>query len=208
MLEAIQYNDILNDIKEREILNDTIGILFARPESDTGKNIVNSLPYYHHRSGHSINFYLPGYGAYWYNSYPDEENVITIDRIAWSFSYEMYVKFVEDMEKVSKWKYSGESELILLDYCDKRIDYSQMLIFKLDSMLRDNAIYSADSFFEILFRNFPQCENVEGFSNKMGLSTLGQVTMSTILEKLPLSLGTLFIREKHYSIIDTSKFRL
>jgi hypothetical protein len=77
MLGAIRYNDILNDIKEREISNDTIGILLARPKYDADKNIINSLPYYHHCSGHSINFYLPGYGAYWYQEYPDEENVVT-----------------------------------------------------------------------------------------------------------------------------------
>lgn len=205
MLQALEYKDILADIKENDLLNDTIGILLARPKSDAGRSIVDSLPYYHHRSSKNINFYLPGYGAYWHNAYADEKHIVSIEGIKWSFSYSMYAKFIEDLEKESKWKYSGESELILLDYHNKRLDYSKILVFHLDAMLQDKTISSVGSFFEKLFRFFAQNSTVEQFSNRMGSVTLGQATLSTILEKLPLNLGTLFVKAKHYAIIDETK---
>lgn len=205
MLPALKYKDILVDIEKNNILNDTIGILLARPKSDAGRSIIDSLPYYHHRSDKNINFYLPGYGAYWHNAYPDEKHIVTIDGTIWSFSHSMYVKFIEDLEKASKWKYSGESELILLDYHNKRLDYSKILVFHLDAMLQDKTISSINSFFEKLFRYFAQKSTIEQFSNRMGYKTLGQITVSTILEKLPLNLGILFVKAKHYAIIDESK---
>ena len=76
MLEAMTYQDMLSDINENArkngIINDTIGILITRPDLPTGKQIMNSLEYFHFRTGKSVNFYLPGYGAYWTKyDYPD-----------------------------------------------------------------------------------------------------------------------------------------
>ncbi|EGO63796.1 hypothetical protein [Acetonema longum] len=205
MLQALEYKDILADIEENDLLNDTIGILLARPKSDAGRSIVDNLPYYHHRSGKNINFYLPGYGAYWNNAYPDEEHIVSIEGTMWSFSYSMYAKFIEDLEKESRWKYSGESELILLDYHNKKLDYSKILVFHLDAMLQDKTITSVNSFFEKVFRYFAQNSTIEKFRNRVGFKTLGQVTLDTILEKLPFNLGTLFVKAKHYVIIDEAK---
>lgn len=135
MLEAIAYGSMLENIKEHKTEQDTIGILLTRPTSKAGKDIVGTLPYYHHRSGRSINFYLPGYGAYWYGAYPDEKNVAVIDGANWSFSNQKYVEFIEALENHSKWKYSGESELLLIGYADGKLDHSKVLKFHLDASL-------------------------------------------------------------------------
>lgn len=66
MLEAITYQAMLEDISRNNILEDTIGILITRPELEVGKDILSSLNYYHHASSKNVNFYLPGYGAYWH----------------------------------------------------------------------------------------------------------------------------------------------
>lgn len=56
--------------------------------------ILNSLEYYHFRTGHSINFYLPGYGAYWTEEeYPDGKVVTEIAGVKWSFSNQRFVEF-------------------------------------------------------------------------------------------------------------------
>ena len=47
MLEAITYQNMLKEIKRSELLEDTIGILITRPDLETGKDIINSLGYYH-----------------------------------------------------------------------------------------------------------------------------------------------------------------
>ena len=44
MLEAITYALMLENIKENSVKADTIGILFARPKSEAGRGIVESLP--------------------------------------------------------------------------------------------------------------------------------------------------------------------
>ena len=57
MLEAMTYQDMLSDInknaRKNGIINDTIGILITRPDLPTGKQIMNSLEYFHFRTGKS-----------------------------------------------------------------------------------------------------------------------------------------------------------
>lgn len=76
MFDALTYQEMLKEIKKNSekygITDDVVAILITRPDLATGKDILNSLEYYHFRTGHSINFYLPGYGAYWTEEeYPD-----------------------------------------------------------------------------------------------------------------------------------------
>ena len=136
MLEAITYQDVLNYIKNNRLSEDTIGILITRPDLDTGKSILKSLNYYHHLSGENMNFFLPGYGAYWYGNYSDGRVVTTIDGVEWSYSDKMFVKFTKQLETNCKWCYSGESELLLLEYKNNEISYDKVLRFYLDNMLR------------------------------------------------------------------------
>ena len=157
MIDALTYQIMLKEInrnaRKEGILNDSIGILITRPELPTGKDILNSLEYYHFRTGKSVNFYLPGYGAYWNSDYPDSKVVTTIDKVNWLFSNQMFALFIEDLEKNSKWQYSGESELLLVDLKEGTLSYEKMMQFYLDKMIRDGVIYSVNQCFEDLFRN-------------------------------------------------------
>lgn len=206
MLEAITYDSMLENIKEHKIEQDTIGILLTRPTSKTGKDIVETLPYYHHRSGQSINFYLPGYGAYWYGAYPDEKNVTMIDGTQWSFSNQKYVEFIEAIEEHSRWKYSGESELLLIEYANGKLDYSNVLKFHLDAMLRDEAIPSINVFFESIFRYASRQKNLTQISDITGLKTLGQIMMDCILAELPKLFNGVIKKERHYLINDYANY--
>ena len=95
------------------------------------KNIMNdSLEYFHFRTGKTINFYLPGYGAYWPRTeYSDRKEVVEIDGVKWFFSNEKFVQYIEDLEKYSKWEYSGESELLLIELKEGKLSYKCMLQF-------------------------------------------------------------------------------
>jgi len=202
MLEAIDYESMVENIKEHKIEQDTIGILLTMPTSKAGKDIVETLPYYHHRSGKSINFYLPGYGAYWYGAYPDEENVTVIDGTQWSFSNQKYVEFIEALEKHSKWKYSGESELLFVEYVNGELDYSNVLRFRLDEMLRDEAIPSINVLFENIFRCAFQQKSLTRLSDITGLKTVGQVTLDCILGELPKFFSGALKKGRHYLTCD------
>ena len=136
MFDALTYQIMLDEIdrnvRKKGVINDTIGILITRPELPTGKDILNSLDYYHFRTGKSINFYLPGYGAYWNNDYPDGKIVTTVDDVNWSFSK------------------------------DK--------------------------------------ESLQQISNTFGINMAKQISMESLLEKLPLGLGEVFTQEKYFCI--------
>lgn len=209
MFDALTYNEMLKNIaknsKRYEIENDTIAILFTRPDLETGRNILSSLEYYHFRTGKSINFYLPGYGAYWYDTYPDGRIVTEIDGVKWYFSNEMFVNFIEEIEQYSKFTYMGESELLLASYCNGQISYKNVLIFHLDRMIKDNAISSISEFFERLFRLCRNNETPHEISNALGWNKIKQVTSESILEKIPMGLGEVLLQEKYFCVQDMER---
>ena len=133
MYEALTYQGMLEEIaynvRNKNIMNDTIGILVTRPDLPTGKEILNSLEYFHFRTGKTINFYLPGYGAYWPRTEYSDRKVVEIDGVKWFFSNEKFVQYIEDLEKYSKWEYSGESELLLIELKEGKLSYKCMLQF-------------------------------------------------------------------------------
>ena len=204
MLEALTYQEMLKHIKgnveQYGIEDDTIGILITRPDLPTGKSILNSLEYFHFRTGKTINFYLPGYGAYWNDSYLDGKIITEINGVNWYFSNEMFTEFVCDIEKYSKWKYSGESELLLVDLKKGIISFDRMMLFQLDNMLRDNVVYSIHQFFEQLFRIYKDKETLNQVSNAFVLDKAKQITKECILDKLPVGLGDIFTQEKYFCV--------
>ena len=204
MIDALTYQIMLEEInrnaREEGVLNDSVGILITRPELPTGKDILNSLEYYHFRTGKLVNFYLPGYGAYWNSDYPDSKIVTTIDNVSWSFSNQMCALFIEDLEKNSKWQYSGESELLLVDLKEGNLSYEKMMQFYLDKMIRDGIIYSVDQFFEDLFRICKDKDSLNQISNAFGMNKANQVSIDVLLDKLPLGLGNVFIQEKYFCV--------
>lgn len=204
MIEALTYEEMLRDINKNMdkygIKSDTIGILLARPDLETGKSILNSLPYFHFRTGKTINFYLPGYGAYWNDYYPDEKQVVMIDGVNWCFSNQMFANFLDDLEKYANWNYSGESELLLLEYNDGVLSYENVMRFYLDNMIRDGVIASIHSFFEKLFRLCKSKESLRDLSNCLGNDKVKQIARNKILDNLPLGLRDVFSQEKYYCV--------
>lgn len=204
MFDALTYQIMLEEInrnaREKGVLNDTIGILITRPELPTGKDILSSLEYYHFRTGKSVNFYLPGYDAYWNSGYPDRNIVTTINNVDWSFSSQMFAQFIEELEKFSKWQYSGESELLLVELKEGILSYKTTMQFYLDKMIRDGAIDSVERFFEDLFRICKHKDTLKQISNTFGVDTARQVSLDMLLENLPLGLGNLFTQEKYFCV--------
>lgn len=200
MLEAVTYQGMLRDINNNQVKEDTIGILITRPDLEVGKSILCSLNYYHHVTGDNLNFYLPGYGAYWYGMYPDGQVVSKIDGTEWSYSDKMFVGFIEDLEKYSTWKYSGESELLMLEYKDGNLSFDGMMRFYLDNMIRDKVIVSVPSFFQQLVRICKKDNSLEKISNTFGRNKLAQVTKETILDNIPSCLENVFTQEKYFCV--------
>lgn len=204
MIDALTYQKMLKDIKKNieryGVIDDTIGILITRPDLETGKSILNSLEYFHFRTGKTVNFYLPGYGAYWTNDYPDGKIVTTIDGVNWSFSNQMFTEFIFDLEKYSKWQFSGESELLLVELKEGILSYKNIMQFHLDNMIRDKVIFSVHQFFEQLLRLCKDKDSLNQISNTFGVDKVKQIGKDMLLDKLPLGLGQVFIQEKYFCV--------
>ncbi|MBE6651454.1 MAG: hypothetical protein E7613_09110 [Ruminococcaceae bacterium] len=199
MIDAITYEDMLKHILENELIEDTVGILFTRPDLCTGKDILESLNYYHHLTGGKINFYLPGYGAYWNGSdYPDRNTVTCIDGVDWLFSCKAFVDFVNDLEDVSKWEYSGESELLLISYHDKILDFSKTIVFYLDEMLRDETISSVSSFVTELNRRVKRNNSIMSISTFGASRRVSKEIVEEIIESMPKFISNPLCKGKHY----------
>lgn len=199
MIEAITYADMLEHIRNNDLVEDTVGILLTRPDLQTGEEIMGSLNYYHHLTGHNINFYLPGYGAYWNNAeYPDMRFAADINGVSWSFSDKAFVSFVDTIENVSRWKYSGESELLLIPYHDNNLDYSNVAVFRLDAMLKDDAISSISSFLTCLSRNAKYNNSVNSLSFKGAAKIVTNTLVQGVIDGIFKDLPNPIRKGKHY----------
>ena len=205
MVDAISYEEMLRKMKEKYgNKRRIVGILFTRPTSNLAENeILKSLNYYHHRSGEDIDFYLPGYGAYWNNDYPDGEVVCNIDGTKWSFSTKEYAKFIEKMSKNSKWKYNGESELILVDFVEQDIDYSNTVSIELDQAIRDKAIVSISNFFEKIFMLSNTDRSAYSSSDILTLNNLRESISDELKNKFWLY--RIFNKAKYFTVKNYNK---
>lgn len=205
MVEAITYQNMLGDIRNNQINKDLIGILITRPDLEGGKSIIDSLNYYHHLSRGNMNFYLPGYGAYWYGAYPDGRVITKINGTEWSFSDMMFAGFIAEIELHSNWEYSGESELLMMEYRDGILSFDKIMQFHLDAMLRDKVISSVHSFFQQLFRVCKKKKTLKEISNVFGKDKLVQVTKEAIFDNLPSGLVNVFTQEKYFCVRNCNK---
>ena len=110
----------------------------------------------------------------------------------------MFVSFINDLQNYSKWKYSGESELLMLEYKDGILSYDNMMQFYLDNMMRDRVIVSIASFFQQLFETCKEKNSLKDISNAFGKDKLIQVTKEIVLNNIPSILLNAFTQEKYF----------
>ena len=205
MIDAITYTDMLKHIRKNELVEDTIGIMITRPDLNTGNSILKSLNYFHRLTGNNINFYLSGYGAYWSGDrYPDMNNVVCLDGVDWSFSYKAFIEFVAALEDVSKWKYSGESELLLIPYHDEMLDFSKVVVFHLDEMLNDGTISSVSNFITELSRFVKRDNSADSITTRGVVKCVTKAVIEEIIDKIPTYVSKPLSRGKHYLCRDFS----
>lgn len=225
MIPANSYNDILNELNSSSSLHGLSGsslsmlaILFAPPHTAIAKDtIVPRLDYFHHRSGNAIDLFCVGYGGYMQRSkFPDmidvcEQTTAEGIIIPWGFSNLVFNEMREKLENNTKWKYSGEVDLILLTaYVDQKedsakIDFSNVLVFDLDLMLRDKAIHTVGRLFEEVFRyseGHLTNQNTISFSDSKGLRALRISLFDGLLSMLPKALGVTWKKSVHFRTVN------
>lgn len=189
-----------------------IGIVFCRPDLPIMKNdIIPSLPYFHFRSGGNTAFYFGGFESDSEWTYGMEEREApgmdekTFTSITgpegkhWYFIPREFNLFRHELERQTKWKYSGGCDMILLNSCYDsntgtplkcRLDFSTSIMLRLDRL---NEIPSMPSVTELFERIFQYAEKQDadnptwGFSDFAGLNVAKSGFWQMILSLLPTS---------------------
>ena len=133
------------------------------------------------------------------------ENVITIDNVEWSFSNKCFVDFFTELEKITTWRYSGESELILIENNNCSLDFSKTLIFKLDEMLKDGTISSVSNFITTLSNAYKSGENIKAKYFRSNVRKVFDAFVDGVIGYLLKNLAKPVKSGKHFINKDISK---
>lgn len=171
-------------------------ILFARPTAKLVKDdIIPNFNYWHHRSGLHVDFICVGYNN-------DE-----------SFSSQGFNKILKNFEERTSWKYSGETDLLLVNcHFDKtshnaQLDFSNVVSVNLEDAIRDKAIKSVPAFFEEIISYASRCTGTDptwGFSDSKAVGSTKSALVELILKLLPEAVKNEIGRVKYFAVRDVS----
>ena len=135
-----------------------VGILFARPDVPLAKaQIIESLEYFHVRSGDHIDFFCAGYGPDDPNDEHRDAQVQVLEQ-GWYFNNIHFESVCSELEAKTSWEYEGRTELILTNARYDReagvaqFDFDSMIVCKLERWIRIGAIDDVQDFFQRIFR--------------------------------------------------------
>lgn len=138
------------------------------------KEILNNSEYIHLRSNDYIDFFFPGYA---FEIDIDTKGNILDD---WEFDTYLFVNAIEHIERISKWHYSGDSEILFLEYSHNRIQFANSLSLNVDYLLANNIITSVSSLLENIIEIAKSCTRVSEFSHKLNYLEAKQSSLSAI----------------------------
>jgi hypothetical protein len=183
----------------------TVGILFANPTKSFVKDeILANIEYANERSGRYIDFFFAGFSKY--NTYDPQE--ILIDAPCgnrWHFSFTMFNNFISEIEHVSKWQYSGETELFLLEFSDGKLHFDKAISIWLDRAVREESIYSASTLFEDIYRIARSKTYTSDFRNALASRNAMRSSFQAVCDYIDKHTGNLARATKIYTVKNLSK---
>jgi len=182
-----------------------VGVLFANPRKTLVKQeILENLEYANKRSGAYIDFYFAGYSKY--RTYDEEENTINAPNgNKWYFSPKMYNDFINQFEACSSWKYSGETELLLLEYRNGTLCFDKVIRLWIDKLVRDENIYSVSNLFETIYRVARDKTEIDEFSFSLMYKNIKGSIFETICSYIDEKFRKIIKSTTVYAIKDYSK---
>ncbi len=193
MIPAYTYAEICRDLtSERWSDVKLAGILFARPTSPLAKEeVIPNLQYFHHRSNGKAHFFCGGFSEH---AHKDAVLITQIDDSDWHFSNERFNKLRTEIEDETNWRYSGATDLILLNTVisesETELNFASAFLFPLDKMKADGVIYSAEMFFEDIFRFADNYNGNNAVTEFLNPPDIGDIRVA------PINIGVLWQRAK------------
>jgi hypothetical protein len=135
-----------------------VGLIFGRPTCKIFKEeLLPDRKYYHLRSGQNIELFYMGYAD------PDAEFVTVRDFDENDFSDESFTSAVSDFENLTNWKYSGQTDVVLLNSffspSEKvHLDFSNAFVVQLEDAVESKLIRGGRAFIEEIIRQSRDCD--------------------------------------------------
>lgn len=179
-----------------------VALIFGLPYFPVIQDVIAPrLDYWHHRSEINIDFFCIGF--FGGRSVPVQKN----------FDERDFVRAVLLFEERSKWRYSGETDLVLLnaiyDPHTKKamLDFSTVLTITLERAIEDKAISSLPIFLEQLIhwaKEYDGAHPTWDFSDSRGLRLAGDALKKFLISLLPGKIGENVVKAFHFYTKDLS----
>lgn len=156
MFAASTYDEIIE--YERLIENQEIVVLlFVKPTNQDAVDIIREFEYIHYNSSKYCSIYAVGYS----NDFKKQSDthyrkICEILNSDWYFSSKAFVEFKDNLEKRIKWKYSGETEILVLQNNPGKHDplnFTNYVAIDVNKGLKEGYIDSFQRFMESLVRS-------------------------------------------------------
>lgn len=194
MFAASTYEEI--EAIEKKVENmEIVVFLFVRPTNQDTMDIIKDFEYIHYNSDKYCSIYAVGYS----NDF-SKENDKAYKRInaelnlAWYFSVEAFVRFKNKLENRIKWRYSGETEILILQNNPRKshpLNFNNYVAIDVNTGIREGYIDSFQRFMEALVRSSKKQITAKDTINKIRKE---QVSVKGIIidsiddcKKIPLS---------------------
>ncbi|MGM9542618.1 MAG: hypothetical protein ACI3VD_08085 [Candidatus Limivicinus sp.] len=156
MFAASTYEEIVE--YERQIENSEIVVfLFVRPTNQSAIDIIREFEYIHYNSYRYCSIFAIGYTENPEKQFEKSyEKIAKIKNIDWYFSTLAFVDFKNKLERRINWKYSGESEVLILQNNpgnDDPLNFKNYVAIDINKGLREGYIDSFQAFMESLIRS-------------------------------------------------------
>jgi hypothetical protein len=156
MFAASTYEEIVSI--ERNIENQEVVVfLFVKPNDQAALDIIKEFEYIHYNSGKYCSIYAIGYTNDFTKkndrNYRKISSVLDSD---WYFSNKAFVEFKNALESRIGWKYSGETEVLVLQNNPGKIDplnFQNYIAIDINKGIREGYIDSFQLFMETLVRS-------------------------------------------------------
>lgn len=156
MFAASTYDEIIQ--QERLIENkEIVVLLFVKPTNQAAIDIIQEFEYIHYNSSNYCSIYAIGYS----NDFEKQtdkhyKKVSELLNSDWYFSNKAFVEFKNNLEERIKWKYSGETEILILQNNPgktKALNFTNYVAVDLNKGLKEGYVDSFQRFMESLVRS-------------------------------------------------------
>lgn len=156
MFAASTYNEIIR--RERLVENQEIVVLlFVKPTNQAAIDIIREFEYIHYNSSNYCSIYAIGYSNDFKKQTDKHYNKVSeLLNNDWYFSNKAFVEFKNNLEERIKWKYSGETEvLILQNNPGKRdpLNFKNYVAIDVNKGIKEGYLDSFQRFMESLVRS-------------------------------------------------------